>query len=127
MFHEDNDVRHTPLTIVPANGWRAVYAYKSPDDGTFAHAHELAVFALVESIVIKHEGGYPKKTNLVYKNIVGYEADASLTPACSAINFLGYLAPDALIPDWQESEARRYVERAVKEREELARQTTIEG
>jgi len=92
-------------SLIPANGWRAVYAYKSENGcGVFAHAEPLVAFALTR-LILK-----PENDEMVC--IVGYgNGDRMITAVEQTENFIAYLGPDETIDDWLEEEARKFVEK----------------
>lgn len=126
MFDANHYTQYTPLSLTPANGWRAIYAYKD-NAGKFAHAHELAVFAITKVVETRTEKNRIERVSPEITKIVGYEAGYELTPAESAINFVAYLAPGEAIPDWQESYARELIEELKKEKESVLARKPVEA
>ena len=100
--------------LLPAHGWRAVFAY---DDGSderdgkrFAHAEPMVAFALTRTCeVCRYENGI--QTNGPEEiHIVGYTAsDIGIHPAEESDNFMGYLAPGTVISNHVEQRAKKYV------------------
>ena len=117
-------VRHSytiykPVSMIPADGWRAVYAYWDKGDEKYAHAKPLMALVLAEEQWVEiYEGG---RQEIVYegRRIMGYDPDEAgvINPANEATNFIAYLPPGASIPDSMEQEAKEYV---------LAHETTKE-
>lgn len=85
------------LSIIPAVGWKAVYAVAGKKPRTFRK--HLACFALVET----SDG----------RVVEGYTASDFICPVEKALNFLGYEAPDEsgdfteLWQEWQTDENER--------------------
>lgn len=107
---------YEPLSLIPANGWQAVYAIRDESDGEkgaiFAHASPLMAFAL--SRVTRtwvYENGRTREEH-EGNSVVGLDAaDAVIAPVEEAANFVGYLAPGEPIPAWMEQDAREHVEK----------------
>jgi len=102
---------YKPVSIIPASGWRAVYAYYDERDSKYAHAESLIALVLVErERTIVHENGRRETAN-EGNHIMGYNLveGTMITPVDMASNFIAYLAPDTLIPDYMEQEAKEYV------------------
>lgn len=94
MSVQRDSVKGRIIQILPANGWRAVYAMEM-DDGTWvAEAYPLALWALIE------EGDG-------FTSVVGMDcADVALSVEDN-INHLGYIGPGDDIEPWHEA-ARRH-------------------
>ena len=111
MNHEEYKLQ----SIIPPNGWCAVFAYQN--NGQFAHAHPLVAWAL--TTITEHNGD--GEIDLEYQDIIGYVPSdfGGSEPALTGSNFLGYLAAGDSLADW-EDRARAYCG-------EEPREETIEG
>ena len=111
--------RYEPLSMIPANGWQAVYATRSDSDAekgaVFAHAIPLVAFVLTRVTETRvYEDGTEEVTG-DFRAIVGYDAhDGSIDPVEKTSNLISYLPPGRPIPDWMEQQARGRVEDEAK-------------
>lgn len=98
---------YEPISLLPADDWRAVFAYDN--EGRYAHATTMIAFALTKVCYIDvYENGYEATSEEV--QIMGYTAsDIGIHPAKGSHNFTGYLAPSKGIPDHMEQQAKEYV------------------
>ena len=118
---------YKPISMIPASGWQAVYAYYDERDSKYAHAEPLMVFVLAErERTIVHENGRRETTN-EGNHIMGYNLveGTMISPVDIASNFIAYLAPCAPIPDYMEQEAKEYV--LSHESESTERESTNES
>ena len=102
---------YKPISMIPAGGWQAVYAYYDERDSKYAHAGPLIALVLAErERTIVHENGRRETTNKG-NCIMGYNLveGTMISPVDIASNFIAYLAPGALIPDYMEQEAKEYM------------------
>jgi len=118
--------------MIPAGGWRAVYAYRETGEvrevrrGKYAHAEPLMALVLAEKEwTTVHENGRQEAIR-EGRCIVGYDSDdcGVTSPANEADNFIAYLAPGAPIPDSMEQAAKEYV--LSHERESAKQESTNE-
>ena len=111
--------KYDSISMIPAAGWQAVYAYWDKNDEKYAHAKPLMALVLAEEQWIEIYEGGRQEIAWEGKRITGYDPDEAgvISPAHKAINFIAYLSPGAPIPDSMEQEAKEYV---------LAHETTKE-
>lgn len=110
---------YEPLSLIPANGWQAVYASRDEsedeNEATFAHANPLVAFAVAKATETRvYEDGRTEEAD-TWRDVVGYDAgDKTIDLVAEVDNFIGYLAPGESIPEWMEQQAREYVEKQAK-------------
>ena len=99
---------YEPTSMLPADGWKAVFAYYDDEEG-YAHTSPLVAFALTKICHVDiYENGHETTDEEIC--IVGYTAsDIGIHPAEEAHNFMGYLAPGMRILDHMEQRAKKYV------------------
>jgi len=110
---------YEPLSMIPANGWQAVYAWGDEGDAekgdVCAHASPLVAFVLAKVTVARiYEDGTEEVTDY-FPAIVGYDAGSpGIVPAEKAPNFVAYLPPGEPIDSFLKEAAREWVEKNAK-------------
>ena len=114
---------YEPLNTMPADGWKAVYAYLR--DGTYAHARPLVAWVVTKQTAVMSRAGGDRieedDDGDFGNTLMGYAlsengGDGCAVPVCDIYDFIGFLEPGEDISLF-EDEARDYVEKLAESQE----------